>query len=302
MTEEMSKSLREYVDKSRENLRLVMHSAYGYARITALVSTVVFISFYVLSLINCYGLNQGVNGSEREALILIPDGLIWSYLVILGVFEFFKIIKRMADKSCTFSLNEKDVCDVANNNDRDPISVRIAFLIWPFSGLNKFIFFAWSVLAIAYQVVYGYQMYRYGEVFVPPPDTFWKAFLGVSVACTIGLLNNALFIFRTPGFKNFLESVASIALHKEDFIKESMEKMFEEAMWKKRQEWKPLDDVKCKKCVGDLSHELLRQFPEIGEMKDERVELLSKIFKDIEHNPEAKKHLRALIQFLASKY
>lgn len=280
MTDKSSTFLKELFEEKLDNFRELVESMYGIARFGAFTGTILFAGSYFFSFV------------RETSLVANP----YTYLILLLSYEVFKIIRRSLNTYCEFSRGEC-VTKKTNELKHKSIGVRLG-RIYPFKGLNKLILIIWGFLIVVHQVIHIYKGYMGSDPFTPN-DFAITAILAFAIS-GIGLLSNAIFMVKHPGFKKFLGEIAVMALRGSHGIGDSIEHKLMEAMWSKRQEWEPLDEKKCKKCIGDLSHELVLHFPEIAEMENDKKKLLLKIFEDLKDDEQAQAHLSALIEKLCS--
>jgi len=258
----------------------VVESMYGIARFGAFTGTLLFATFYFLSFVKESNLVSSV----------------YTYLILLTAYEIFKFIKRSINLYCENSEGD-DQCKKEISARKKSIGARLGE-IYTGKGLNKFILIVWGFLIVVQQGSYGYREYHgIGETFIP--EDFAIAAVLVFVICGIGLMSNAIFMVKHPGFKKFLEEVALVALHGKHADGNSVEQLIEKVMWEKRKEWIPLDEEKCGQCVKDLSSELMFRFPEFRERENDINKLILEILDHLTYDEQAKVLFKTLLKKLS---
>lgn len=245
----------KFLERKKREFREFTISMYGIARFGAFTDTVVCAGLYFASIV--------------EGKPFVSEASLYPYLIILIVYELFSIIRRIMDISCEFS-SEKRGCAGERRASRRSWGTLLS-KVWPFRGLNKLIIATWGFLVVMQQTVYAYETYQNGAGNAFIPAHFSTAVIGVFLICGIGLLSNAVFVIKMPGFKNFLGSLASLAIQRKGLLHRPFEEALERIMWQWRKERKPLDEKKCGECVNGLSHEIMGQFRELGDEDIERL-------------------------------
>lgn len=194
-------AMHAYIQKHRQELRMSVRATYGLLRI-----------FLV-----AYGgiIALGYFYAPFAEKFLIPDSALDIFMATLAMLFLSEIVLRMTEYSCEMYALSGEAGASGCGKGKDPLLVRFAFWIFPFSGIHRGLLILWFFLAGYYLVLCNI---GYGGKEIICPENFPLSFYAVAIACVFDFISKGIFIFRIPGLGGLVAEFTNSALRSDGNI------------------------------------------------------------------------------------